>query len=129
MARLSKSALKNSQNFTFKEEEVEVPGVPDDNGEPGTVLVRTPDVGTRDRLAKERPEDPKDWELEDTARLFAAIVVDPKVTQEEAVEILRPWPGEALDAILEKFNELTGSDGKERDGKMDAVGDFPGEES
>lgn len=126
MARLSKEALKKSQNFTFREEEVEVPGIPDpDTGEAGTVLVRTPSVGTRDRLAKQRPENVEDWELADTARLFAAIVVDPDVSEEEALEFLSDWPGEALDAILAKFNELTGVDGKERDGKRDAVGDFP----
>ncbi len=128
MARLSKDNLKKNQNFSFREEEVEVPGIPSDDGTPGTVLVRTPSVGTRDRLAKQRPDKVEDWELQDTARLFSAIVVDPQCTVEEAEEFLKDWPGEALDAILEKFNELTGADGKELDGKKDAVGDFPDEE-
>lgn len=128
MARLSKAALQHSQNFTFKEEEVPVPGIPNEDGSEGTVLVRTPSVGVRDMLAKQRPDDVADWKLKDTARLFAAIVVDPQCTVEEAEAFLADWPGEALDAILEKFNELTGQDGKERDGKRDAVGDFPDEE-
>lgn len=127
MARLSKEALKNSQNFTFREEEVTVPGISED-GEPGTVLVRTPSVGARDRLAKQRPDSVGDWDLKDTARLFAAIVVDPQCTEEEAEVFLADWPGEALDAILVKFNELTGADGEEVDGKRDAVGDFPDSE-
>ncbi len=115
MERLSKTKIKARSNFTFKEEEVELPEIG------GSVLVRSPSVETRDEMAKHAPDDQKDWDLKNTAYLFSKIVVDPQVTPEEAEEFLGDWPGEALDRVLAKFTELIGTKEETRA----AVGQFP----
>lgn len=119
MARLSKDQVKDHSHFQFKEEEVHL----EELG--GSVLLRAPSVQKREELAQHAPDDPNDWTLSDTARLFSVIVVDPASTPEEAEEFLRNWPGTALDTVMEKFMELT--KGKEAD-LRDAVGEFPPED-
>jgi len=122
MARLSKEDLGARGKFIFKQEDVDLPEL--NGGEGATVLVRTPTVGQRDELGNQVPAKPEDWTLQDTARLFALIVVDPEVTQQEAAEFLPAWPGPALDKIIAKFAELTGTKEEIRQ----AAGDFRGSE-
>lgn len=124
MARLSKDDLKRHDSFEFKEEEVELPGILVD-GEPGTILVRTPSVKQREELRENNVEDEKDWTMANTAKLFSIIVADPKVEPEEAEEIISEWPGETLDVVLAKFAELLGQKPEET---RDAAGEFPAEE-
>lgn len=114
MARLTKDQLGDRGRFQFKQEEVEVPGLD------GSVMVRSPSVGQRDELAKKTPDDNNEWTVEHTALLFSTIVVDPQLTQEEAAAFLNDWPGEALDAIVRKFSELTGT----REVLRQAAGEF-----
>lgn len=118
MARLSKDDLGAKGKFVFKQEEVELPELNEGNG--GSVLVRTPSVGQRDELGKHTPSKAEDWTMTDTARLFSLIVVDPEVSQEEAEAFLPAWPGPALDKIIDKFRELTGTKEEIRQ----AAGDF-----
>lgn len=118
MARLSKEQLGDRGRFKFVQEDVELPELG------GSVVVRSPSVGQRDALARELPDDEKEWTIEHTAKLFAVIVVDPAVTPEEAQEFLSDWPGTALDKITEKFNELVGT----KEEKREAAGDFRGSE-
>lgn len=118
MARLSKEDLGARGKFVFKQEEVDLPELND--GEGGSILVRTPTVGQRDELGKHTPNKAEDWTLADTARLFSLIVVDPEVSAEEALEFLPEWPGPALDKIIDKFQELTGTKKEIRQ----AAGDF-----
>lgn len=116
MARLSKENLGDRGRFRFKQEEVELPELD------GSVVVRSPSVSQRDELSKETPDDPKEWTIKDTAKLFAMIVVEPDVSEDEAAEFLGDWPGPALDRVVEKFAEMTGT----KEEKRTAVGDFPG---
>lgn len=109
MARLSKADMKAKGRFVFVQEEVELPEIPTDDGSPGTVLVRTPSVGQRDKISRDTPDEPGDWTIDHTALVFATVVVDPVLTPEEAMEFLGDWPGAALDKVIGKFNELIGS--------------------
>lgn len=116
MARLSKEQMKDHRSFEFKEEEVEVPGLG------GSVLIRNPSVEQREELQKSAPAEDGEWTLANTAKLFSAIVIDPEVTPEEAEGFLGKWPGEALDHIMSKFNELMGPTEEEA---RDIPGSFP----
>lgn len=116
MARLSKANLGDRGRFVFQQDEIELPEIPGDDGEPGTVLVRTPTVGTRDALAKKLPDDEGKWTIEEhVSLLFATIVVDPELTKEEAAEFLADWPSSALDKIIGRWQEMIGSDEEMRD--------------
>lgn len=119
MARLSKEQLGDRGRFVFKQEDVELPEISGDDGEPGSVLVRTPSVGQRDALAKQLPDDEKDWTIDHTAVLFNTIVVDPQLTVGEAKEFLADWPGTALDKIVSKWTELVGSKEEMRESASD----------
>jgi len=120
MARLSKKQMGDRGRFVFRQEEVELPEIPDDDGNPGTVLVRVPSVGQRDALAKQLPDNEADWSLGDVATLFSTVVVDPKLEADEAAEFLADWPGEALDRIVSKWTELQGTQEEMRQ----SAGDF-----
>lgn len=114
MARLSKDQLGDRGRFVFKQEEVTLEELD------GSIVVRVPSVGQRDDLSKRLPDDEKEWTLDHTAALFATIVVDPDVTEDEAKEFLKDWPGSALDTVLQKWAELSGSEEDMRQ----AAGDF-----
>lgn len=116
MARLSKQQLHNHNDFKFIEEEVDLPEIG------GSVLVRTPSVQQRDDLQHKTPDDEADWTLEHTALLFSIVVVDPKVSPEDAAQFLGAWPGTALDKVVSKFAELIGN----KEDLRDSVGEFPG---
>lgn len=109
MARLSKENMRARGSFKFTQEEVQLPEIPDDKGEPGSVLVRAPSVKQRDDIAKNTPDNPEDWTIGHTALIFSTVVVDPQLSKEEAAEFLGDWPGEALDKVIGKFNELIGA--------------------
>jgi len=125
MARLSKANMAAKGRFVFVQEEVELEEIPDENGEPGTVLVRTPSVRQRDEISKATPDDVGEWTIEHTATIFSTVVVDPQLTTEEAMEFLGDWPGTALDKVIEKFNELIGTDKGEM---KSAAGQFRSED-
>jgi hypothetical protein len=109
MARLSKEQLGDRGRFRFNQEEVELPELQGKDDDVPTVLVRTPSVGQRDALAKQLPDNEDEWTVEHTALLFATIVVDPDVSEEEAKEFIADWPGTALDKITAKWTEMIGS--------------------
>jgi len=113
MARLSKANLADRGKYRFTQEEVTLPNIQGEDGKPGSVLVRSPTVGRRDMVNRDTVDDNKDWSIKDTAIVFAAIVVDPELTPEEAQEFLADWPTEDCDLIVQKFNELVGADTKE----------------
>jgi len=111
MARLSKAQLGDRGRFVFDQEEIELPEILGDDDKPGTVLVRTPTVGTRDALAKKLPDDEKAWSVEEhVALLFSTVVVDPELSQEEAAEFLEDWPASALDKIISQWSKMIGTD-------------------
>lgn len=86
--------------------------------------MRTPTVGTRDALAKQLPDEEKDWEIKDVALLFSTVVVDPELTADEANEFIADWPGSALDRIVEKWSAMIGN----KEEMRDSAGEFrPGD--
>lgn len=122
MARLSKNDMAAKGKFMFIQEEVTLEEIPGEDGEPGTVLVRAPSVGQRDEISKATPDEVGDWTINHTALIFATVVVDPVLTQDEAAGFLSDWPGTALDKVINKFNELIGSQEELRQ----ASGEFRG---
>lgn len=114
MTRLSKENLADRGRFKFNQEELDLPELG------GSVVVRSPSVGQRDELARSTPDDPGDWTLEHTAKLFCVMVVEPAITEEEAVKFLGDWPATALDAISRKFRDLVGT----KEDMRQAAGDF-----
>lgn len=104
--RASKAALADKSRFRFKEDELDLSEHID-----GVVLgLKSLSVGERDKLPDLVDGDGKpDVDVPKLAAVFAAVVSDPKVSAGEAEEFLADWPAEALDAVIEKFGELTGA--------------------
>lgn len=109
MARLTKEQLADRSRYKFNSEEVEIPELG------GSVEIKTLTVKERDALPElvrvvEDGEGNKsivaDASLADTAKAFATVVSDPKLTQEEAEAFLGDLPASALDRVIEKFGEL-----------------------
>lgn len=122
MARLSKEDLADRSRYKFESREVEIPELG------GSVEVRTLSVEERDELpdlVKPVLRDGKpvydddgqqvtetDASIEKLAATWAAVVSDPKLTADEAADLLRPMPAPVLDRVIAEFGKLLG-EGKE----------------
>lgn len=120
MARLSRDQLGDRGRFKFKQDEVPLPELSDDEENPDTVLVRVPSLKQRDELSDKLPDDEKDWGVDDAAQLASVMVIDPDLSQEEWAEFIGDWPGTAFDRVIKKFAELVGT----QEDMRQAAGDF-----
>lgn len=120
MARLSKEDLGARGRYKFKQDEVPLPELSEDEEDPDTVLVRVPSLKQRDELSSKLPDDESKWGVKDAALLASTMVVEPNLTQAEWAAFIGDWPGTAFDRIIQKFSELVGG---EEDMRR-AAGDF-----
>lgn len=116
MPRLTKEQLKDRSRYQFKTEDVPLPELGEEDGEPFTVAVKTLSVAERDALPDLTDDEGEpDSSVPKLARLFAAVVSEPKLSVSEAEEFLGELPSTAFDRIVEAFSELVGS--KDAEGK------------
>jgi hypothetical protein len=120
MARLSKDQIGDRGRYRFKQNEVPIPELSEDEDNPDTVLIRTPSLKQRDEMGTKLPDDPTEWKVDDAALLASVWVVEPQLSEKEWAEFLGDWPGTAFDRITTAFAKLIGGEEEMRR----AAGDF-----
>jgi hypothetical protein len=102
MARLTKQDIQ-AQTLTFAEDEVAMPELG------GSLLVRQMSAGKRTELIDglvDEEGNVTDLKLMQ-ARMFAASVVDPQFTPDEARAMMEQWPASMWDRVMQAVNKLT----------------------
>jgi hypothetical protein len=117
-APLTAEALADRSRFQFRHEDLDLSEYIS-----GIVLkLKSLSVAERDALPDLIDKDGNpDVSVPKLAAVFAAVVEVPKVTPEQAESFLKDWPAAALDKVIEKFGEMTGT----REESKAAAGTFP----
>jgi hypothetical protein len=103
---LTKDQLADRTRFSFKEEDVELPEIG------GMIRVKQMNLQEREELPDLADENGKaipDPDKKRLATLFASIVVEPRLSVEEARETIVTWPAEAVDKVIIAFGKMTGT--------------------
>jgi len=103
------------KEFTFKEEEVELPQVG------GEILLRELTVGRRAKLLKGITDENGNVDdvLEFQTRMFAAACIDPQLSTKEVRRFLSKWPATECDAVFDAIGRI-GGDSKKLSGNAEA---------
>lgn len=108
MKRLTKEDLKARANFKFKEEELPLPEL---GGKDAGILCRTPSIEHIHKLERASQER-KDKGISSPgviAGLLSTYCVDPEMTEEEWLEVVKGWPSPTMDRIYETCAKLAGT--------------------
>jgi len=115
MPLLSKEQLQDKTRYKFKAQEVDIPELG------GAVKIRTLSVRERNELPELIEIDDQGRvksiaTVEDLAKTFATLVSEPKLSVEEAKEVVGDLPAPAYDRVQQKFAELLGTEDDKKSG-------------
>lgn len=115
MTLLSKEQLKDKTRYQFKAKEVDIPELG------GSVKIKTLSVRERNELPELVEIDSEGRvksiaTVEDLAKTFATLVSEPKLTVDEAKEVVGDLPAPAYDRVQQKFAELLGTEDDKKSG-------------
>lgn len=100
----SKEELADVARFDFKDRSLEIPEL----GDKKLGLHALP-VAERHSLMKQLPNKAADWQLKHTALSLSKYIVQPQLSADEWLELIKPWPSPALDRINREMAKIMGS--------------------